>query len=437
MKRFLILMLFAGLTAGASAQQTRYVDDLYQGSTRKSKAAAKAAEEAEREAQATVLQQRTIPRTATRTPTESTGSGMPVNWTPTRGDGTTSTLGGGLENDDNELVTSYDEALQRRLEAYKSYREMDDSYWTLMESYHKMLSRKYDPELYNVITFGNEMWVEPRYISALFDGSDPAAGVQSMELIPAKAKKTESDVTIHLTLSPSWYWDDPWDYWWYNRWRYGWYGGYYGWRPYWGWSWGWYGGGWYAGWGPGWWGGWYPGWGPGWGPVYPPVWGGGYYNPRPVIWGNNRPGWGPAPGYRPGTPGGTAGRPTYTGGFRRNENGTGVAINNGGTTINRRPGAGIRPGSTGNQYNPGASTRPTISGGTTGTTTRPTVDRSYRRQTTTTPQRQTTTRTEAPRRTTTPTYSAPSSMGGGFGGGGSVGGGRGSVGGGGGGGFRR
>lgn len=429
MKRILILMMFAGLTVGAVAQQTRYVDDLYQGSTRKSKAAAQAKEEA---AQATVTRQTTTTRTVTQTQS-ATGSQMPVTWTPTRGAAEASTAGTTAQGDNEELVTSYDAALERRLEAYKNYREMDDSYWTLMESYHKMLSRKYDPELYNVITFGNEMWVEPRYISAMFDGSDPAAGVQNMELFPTSAKQTESKVTVNLTLAPSWYWDDPWDYWWYNRWRYGWYGGYYGWGPYWGWSWGWHGG-WYAGWGPGWWGGWYPGWGPGWGPVYPPVWGGGYYNPRPVIWGNNRPGWGPAPGYRPGTPGGSVGRPTYTGGFRRNENGTGVAINNGGTTVNRRPGAGIRPGSTGNQYNPGASTRPTITGGTTGTATRPSVDRSYRRQTTTTPQRQTTTRTEAPRRTTTPSYSAPSSIGGGFGGGGSVGG-RGSAGGGG--GFRR
>ena len=432
MKRILIMMMFAGLTVGAVAQQTRYVDDLYQGSTRKSKAAAQAKEEA---AQATVTRQTTT-TTTTRSVTQTqsaTGSQMPVTWTPTRGAAEASTAGTTAQGDNEELVTSYDAALERRLEAYKNYREMDDSYWTLMESYHKMLSRKYDPELYNVITFGNEMWVEPRYISAMFDGSDPAAGVQNMELFPAAAKETESHVTINLTLAPSWYWDDPWDYWWYNRWRYGWYGGYYGWGPYWGWSWGWHGG-WYAGWGPGWWGGWYPGWGPGWGPVYPPIWGGPYYNPRPVIWGNSRPGWGPALGYRPGAPGGSTGRPTYTGGFRRNENGTGVAINNGGTTVNRRPGAGIRPGSTGNQYNPGASTRPTITGGTTGTATRPSVDRSYRRQTTTTPQRQTTTRTEAPRRTTTPSYSAPSSIGGGFGGGGSVGG-RGSAGGGG--GFRR
>ena len=426
------MMMFAGLTVGAVAQQTRYVDDLYQGSTRKSKAAAQAKEEA---AQATVTRQTTT-TTTTRSVTQTqsaTGSQMPVTWTPTRGAAEASTAGTTAQSDNEELVTSYDAALERRLEAYKNYREMDDSYWTLMESYHKMLSRKYDPELYNVITFGNEMWVEPRYISAMFDGSDPAAGVQNMELFPAAAKETESHVTINLTLAPSWYWDDPWDYWGYNRWRYGWYGGYYGWGPYWGWSWGWHGG-WYAGWGPGWWGGWYPGWGPGWGPVYPPIWGGPYYNPRPVIWGNSRPGWGPALGYRPGAPGGSTGRPTYTGGFRRNENGTGVAINNGGTTVNRRPGAGIRPGSTGNQYNPGASTRPTITGGTTGTATRPSVDRSYRRQTTTTPQRQTTTRTEAPRRTTTPSYSAPSSIGGGFGGGGSVGG-RGSAGGGG--GFRR
>ena len=70
---------------------------------------------------------------------------MPVNWTPAQQTESTEELApdmGTADNDRGELVTSYDEALERRLDAYKNYREMDDTYWDLMESYHAMPSRK-------------------------------------------------------------------------------------------------------------------------------------------------------------------------------------------------------------------------------------------------------------------------------------------------------
>ena len=429
-KSLIILILSCWTVAAAFAQGGGYVDDLYRGSTRKSRQA---------EAQAAAEAQKRVRK-------QQTQQQMPVNWTPAQAASEASSAAvvepsaGG-----DELVTSYDEALQRRLDAYKNYKEMDDSYWQLMESYHKMLEAKYDPELYNVITFGNEMWVEPVYISALFDGSDPAAGIRSKEFTAPSG----GSVNISLNLGPGWWWDDPWDFGWYAPWNYPWRWGYYGWAgPYWGpsWRWGW---NWTWGWRPSWsWGpawGWGPswdwgpswGWGPGWwpgGPVYhPPHWGGGGHGPyhgRPVIWGNRRPGWGPAPGYRPGG-GGGSGRPGYSGGFRRNENGTGVSINSGSGAVNRRPGSGIRPGSSGNQYNPAVSSRPTVSGGNSGNVSRPSVDRSYRRQTSTmpAPRRETTTRTQTPQRSepsrSAPVYSAPSrgSGGGTIGGGGSSGGG--------------
>lgn len=399
----LILSLWAG--SGVYAQQGGYVDDLYQGSTKKSK---------QREAAV-----RSTAEISSRSQKQS--QQMPANWSPRR----QTTTAAPAPVTSSALVTSYDEALQRRLDAYKSYREMDDDYWKLMENFHKMLSNKYDPDLYNVITFGNEMWVEPVYITALFDGSDPAAGVRGREF--AAPQQNRSNVTVNVNLGygfgPGWWWDDPWDYYWYSRWRNPW-----RWGPYWGWNSYW---GWYGGWGPG----YYPpywgpswGWGPSWWPgYYPPYGGGGHggHYGRPVIWGDNRPGWGPTPGYKPGyRPGGgsSGGRPGYSGGFRRNENGTGVSINNGGG--NRRPGGtggtgvSIRPGGAGNQYNPGATTRPTVSGDNNRPNYTPSTDRSYRREVNPQP---------APRRETQsqptrsePSYSAPSrgSGVGSFGGGG-------------------
>lgn len=422
MKRILILLslLTFGASAGAYGQSGRYVDDLYRGSTRKSRE--------------TEAQKRNAVRQAKQ---------MPATWTPAQDAAAARSVATNAANptDRPELVTGYEEALQRRLDAYKSYREMDDSYWQLMEGYHQMLSRKYDPDLYNVITFGNEMWVEPVYITAAFDGSDPTGGVGDKQLfLPTESR---SDIHISLNFGPNRWWVDPWDYGWYGpwgypswRWNYYWGAGY--WGPSWSWSWNW-------GWGPSWsWGpswGWGPAWGPAWGPTWGPAWGPGYHPPywggghgphqpaRPVIWGGgHRPAVRPAPGYRPGE-GSPTGRPTYQGGYRRNENGTGVAIDNNGGSTGRRPGSMIRPGSSGNQYNSGTATRPMVNDHTNTNTSRPTTDRSYRRETTTTPtqtRRETTTRTETPHRSE-PSYSAPSrgSSGGSYGGGGggSVGGG--------------
>lgn len=381
-KSLIITILSLWAVAGAMAQNGEYVDDLYRGSTKKSRQSEAAA--------------KSSAKVSSRSQKQS--QQMPVSWTPGRtSSGTASAVSTQPASDKAELVTSYDEALQRRLDAYKNYKELDDSYWQLMESYHTMLSNKYDPDLYNIIVFGNEMWVEPVYISALFDGSDPAAGVCSKEF----TAKSNTNVNISLNVGPGWWWDNPWDYYWYGPWRTPWYWGYYG---------GWYGP--YWGWGPSW------EWGPGWGPVgpgyYPPPQGGGgrpNYG-RPVIWGNN-PGWGPAPGNRPD---GSPGRPAYTGGYRRNENGTGVPIDNGSGSVNRRPGGtgvSIRPGSTGNQYSPASTSRPTV-GGNSGKTPSQSVDRSYRRDRTSAPRRETPTRSE-------PSYSSPSR--GSFGSGGSVGGG--------------
>lgn len=232
-KSLIILILSCWTVAAAFAQGGGYVDDLYRGSTRKSRQA---------EAQAAAEAQKRVRK-------QQTQQQMPVNWTPAQAASEASSAAvvepsaGG-----DELVTSYDEALQRRLDAYKNYKEMDDSYWQLMESYHKMLEAKYDPELYNVITFGNEMWVEPVYISALFDGSDPAAGIRSKEFTAPSG----GSVNISLNLGPGWWWDDPWDFGWYAPWNYPWRWGYYGWAgPYWGpsWRWGW---NWTWGWRPSW-----------------------------------------------------------------------------------------------------------------------------------------------------------------------------------------
>ena len=209
----LSLLLVSGAVAEAYGQRGGYVDDLYRGSTRQSREAEKQEAAASR---------------ARRQEEKQQARQMPATWTPTQDAAAKRSVAesGVAGAARPELVTGYDEALQRRLEAYKSYREMDDTYWQLMEGYHKALVRKYDPDLYNVITFGNEMWVEPVYITALFDGSDPAGGMRTKELMVPSEQQTRTNISLSLNLGPGW-WNDPWYDGWYGgpwgpswRWRY-------------------------------------------------------------------------------------------------------------------------------------------------------------------------------------------------------------------------
>lgn len=424
MKKIIIPLLVAGWAIGSvSAQRRGYIDDLYIGSTRQSRTVQKERREIQRSARATAAEQRKADR-------------MPAQWTPARqpANGYNST-GMTAQTQRDELVTSVDAALQRRILAYRNYRAMDDDYWRLMESFHEALSRRYDPAFYNVITFGNDMWVEPAYITAIFDKSDPTARLKEKQfsLWDDRDNRTQVNVTLNVTPGGGWFspWNAYWDsyYWGYAPWRNPWrWNSYYygGWGPHWGWNWSWNWGptwGWGPAWGPNW--SWGPAWWPGYAPL-PPAWGGGSGGGghRPVIWGDGRPGNGPT--YRPGQSGGTTGRPVYSGGYRRNDNGTGVAINhNGGSgNVNRRPSTtgtpnvSIRPGGSNNQYSPIIIQRPASEGND---SYRPSVDRSYRRDVGATPapaqrQQPSSVQRSEPVRNTTPSVSPSRPSSGSYGG---------------------
>ena len=131
------------------------------------------------------------------------------------------------------VADTYESAYARRLRGFESptYR-MPSSYYNFRYGGSFTYATAYDPAFYNIIISGDQVWVEPKYITSMFGTWGGSVYV------------------------------DPW---------------YYGWtRPYWGaWgpsfsfgSWGWSFGfnGWYNPWYDPWWG---PGWGPGWGPVRP------------------------------------------------------------------------------------------------------------------------------------------------------------------------
>lgn len=301
------------ITANSFGQQKKYVDDLYSTKSKNTPAAT------------------TSTTNLSIAPAKSDISKS--NYQQQRNQ-PNNTLSNNLER--NELITSYEESLIRRIAAYQSYNEMDKSYWDLMDMMNRVLTSKYDQSVYNTVVVGNEMWVEPRYISAIFDGSDPGEALKNNRL-NYTAKNNSGSSSVNLTINvidPFWgsswyyprysYYRPYWDRWYGPNWgiSVGW-GSSWGYGPSWGWGSSW-------GYGPSW------GWGPSWGyPHHHNYYPGHYpnYRPsRPVVWGNGHYGGGgsygggrPAESIRP-NPGD---RPSPGGGFRPNDNGTNVIVGGG------------------------------------------------------------------------------------------------------------
>lgn len=152
------------------------------------------------------------------------------------------------------LADSYESAYMRRLRGFSSptYR-LPSSYYDFRYGSAYDYVTAYDPAFYNVMVSGDQVWVEPKYISSMF-GTWGA-----------------TNVTMGLTLGAgSWYfgWHTPYYGYWWGFPHYSWYDWNWGvcYNPY------------------AWWG---YGWGPLCGPVWGPVWGSGgswhghHWAPRP------------------------------------------------------------------------------------------------------------------------------------------------------------
>lgn len=283
--------------------------------------------------------------------------------------------------DDGELVTSYAAALKRRVDAMASEPISSDSYAKILDDYRELLLRKYDKNLYNVMEFNSMMWVEPQDITALFDASDPAAGLESFNKsnykkltaatsgVSGLRDSRVNDVTVVVVAPWGGYRGMYGGYYspWYSPWGlnvgYGWGGPGFSWSfgfgwggdpffdPYWG-------GGVYPGYFPGYWPGYYrpwygphgyyPGHGHGFWPGYYPGHGG---SGRPVISGGDRRG-AYNGSYRPGSASVRPGAGGAVGGgsvpsFRRGNNGTNVVVSPRPNSGNVRPGtqqpSSVRP----------------------------------------------------------------------------------------------
>ena len=150
---------------------------------------------------------------------------------------------------DEVLADTYESAYARRLRGFESptYR-LPSSYYNFRYGGAFNYVTAYDPAFYNIVVSGDQVWVEPKYITSMF-------GAWGGSVVYA----------------------DPW-YWGWN------YGPYY--RPWnfglsigsWGWSLGW--NNWYDPWHYGWNSPW---WGPGWGPAWAPGHGPGHVHGKPYA----------------------------------------------------------------------------------------------------------------------------------------------------------
>ena len=149
------------------------------------------------------------------------------------------------------LADDYESASARRLRGFESPTyKMPSSYINARYGSAFNYVSAYDPAFYNIVVMGDQVWVEPKYITSMFGSwgtviySDPWYYGWNRPWGPSFS-------------FGSWGWSFGW-----NSWHNPWYGP--GWGPWYS-SWydPWYGPGW--GWGPGWHGHHHgPGWGPGW-----------------------------------------------------------------------------------------------------------------------------------------------------------------------------
>ena len=132
---------------------------------------------------------------------------------------------------DSYLADDYESAYARRLLGFKSstYR-MPSSYFNLRYGGDYMYVTAYDPAFYNVMVAGDQVWVEPKYISSMF-GSWGA---------------TNATMLVHSPWYYGWH-SGLYDPWYYSSWgfpRYSWYdwnwnicyGSSWGLNLWWGWS---------------------------------------------------------------------------------------------------------------------------------------------------------------------------------------------------------
>lgn len=136
-------------------------------------------------------------------------------------------------NYQNILSDSYEESYERRLKGFESPTyKMPGSYYDYYYSDKAWAASAYDPAFYNVIVMGDQVWVEPRYITSMFGTWGTSVNVNiGMGWNSWYRPYWGWNYSPYWGSSLSWGWGyDPW-YWNYPSW--GW-GGYYGHHHHWG-----------------------------------------------------------------------------------------------------------------------------------------------------------------------------------------------------------
>lgn len=229
----------------------------------------------------------------------------------------------GSDSYQSVLADDYESAYARRLRGFESssYR-MPSSYYNYRYGSEFHYVSAYDPAFYNVIVMGDQVWVEPKYITSMFGSWGRPVGYL-----------------------------DPWYYGWnygpsFSIGSWGWSLGFHGWNP---WYNHWYNPWWDYGWGHHHWG---PAWGPGWGHPGHPSWS---HRPPHNYRGDagGRGGSRYSPGIRDGynsrgTSGSSGGsRTNLSGGSRRNGSSSGTSSGSVTNRGNRGSGSRYTPGNTG------------------------------------------------------------------------------------------
>ncbi len=211
----------------------------------------------------------------------------------------------------NVLADTYQSAYYRRLKGFSSLSyNLPSSYYELRYSPAYQYVTAYDPMNYNIVVMGDEVWVEPKYISSMFG--------------------TWGAPSYTMRLYAGW---GGWGGWGWGGWPYSY--NYYSWWGYphsswWDWHYDW---SWNFGWGWGW--------------HHGPAWGGHHHSHSTPHYPNYRP-WGGRPNYR-GQAAGVNHSSPYTSPRGGNYRGSGSASNYRGQTTSPGRG-GLNGGRSGSNY---------------------------------------------------------------------------------------
>ena len=127
------------------------------------------------------------------------------------------------ENSYESLVSSgYEDSFERRLRGSRSANyKTASSYYNAQSSEVVWYTKIYDPAFYNVVFSGNSVWIEPKYVTAMFGNWGASVLVGASWGSPYWSHWSTCGWSWSFNWGFNWGWNYPWDYHYWSHFGYG------------------------------------------------------------------------------------------------------------------------------------------------------------------------------------------------------------------------